>query len=85
MTWCGRQPSDTVPLLVELFLQEQGLSVAAVCLLKYAGICPAVILFNVKAQRNPFQYQADSMQLRLCILGWFSLNFNKRNNSVIEK
>lgn len=39
--------SDTVVVLDEL--QQQGLKVGAVCLLKYAGICPAVLPENVKA------------------------------------
>ena len=35
--------SDTVVVLDELYLQVQGLSAGAVCLLKYADICPAVL------------------------------------------
>ncbi len=33
--------SDTVVVLDELLLHEQGLSAGAACVLKYAGICPA--------------------------------------------
>lgn len=51
MIRCRRKPpqclSDTVAILYKL--QEQSLSAGAVCLLKYAGICPAALPENVKA------------------------------------
>lgn len=34
---------DTVAVLVEQFQHEQDLSAGAVCLLKYAGICPVAL------------------------------------------
>lgn len=40
--------SDTVVVLDELQLQEQGLSAGAICLFKYVDICSAALPKNVK-------------------------------------